>query len=80
MRLAADGLLGLLVEEDHGTAGVDQFGGGHEPGESCPDHDHISVVRHGFHPVGEGRAGDKLPVRQILDTGRCHVNRPAAVG
>lgn len=80
VRLAADGLLGLLVEKDHGASGVDQLGGGHQPGESRPDHDHISVVRHGFRPVGEGVPGDKLPVRQILGTRRCHVNRPGAVG
>ena len=44
--LAADGLFGLLVEQDHLAAGVDQLRGGGEPGEARSDHDHISVVRH----------------------------------
>ncbi len=47
--LASEGLLGLLVEEDHGAAGVDQLGGGDESGEAGPDDDHVSVVGHGPH-------------------------------
>ncbi|GAA3397384.1 hypothetical protein GCM10017752_55560 [Streptomyces roseoviridis] len=52
MGLAADRLLGFLVEQDHRAARVDQFGGGDETGEAGPDHDGIGVVRimrHGPH-------------------------------
>ncbi|GDY41610.1 hypothetical protein SANT12839_024920 [Streptomyces antimycoticus] len=47
MGLAAERLLGLLVEQDHLTAGVGQFGGGGEAREPRADHDHVRVVRHG---------------------------------
>ncbi|MEK8170208.1 NUDIX domain-containing protein [Streptomyces sp. M19] len=46
MGLAAERLLGLLVEQDHLAARVRQFGGGRQSGEPRPDHDHVRVVRH----------------------------------
>ncbi len=47
VRLAADRLLGLLVEQDDLAARVDELGGGREAREPGPDHDHVCVVRHG---------------------------------
>ena len=42
-RLAAEDLLGLLVEEDDALAGVDQLSSRHEAGEPAADHDRIGI-------------------------------------
>ena len=42
-RLAAERRLGLLVDEHHALAGVDQLGGGDEPGEAGADDDRVGV-------------------------------------
>ncbi len=52
VRLAAEGLLGLLVEQDHPAARVDELRGGHQAREPRPDHDHVCVVRHAQQPSG----------------------------
>jgi hypothetical protein len=46
VRLAAERLLRLLVEEDHLASRVDEFRGRRESRETRSDHDHICVVRH----------------------------------
>jgi hypothetical protein len=46
VRLTAEVLLGLLVDEDHPPTGVDQFATGDEPGQPGPDHDRICIERH----------------------------------
>ena len=46
-RLAAERLLGLLIEHDDLLAGVDQFGRGDQPGEAGADDDRVRVISHG---------------------------------
>ena len=43
-RLAAQALLGLLVDDDHPLAGVGQLGGGDQTGQAAAHDDHIGVV------------------------------------
>ena len=42
-RLPAQGLLALLVEQQHRPAGVGHLGGGRQPGQAGPDHDDVCV-------------------------------------
>ncbi|NIY64398.1 hypothetical protein SMALB_2363 [Streptomyces malaysiensis] len=79
MGLAAEGLLGLLVEQDHLAAGVGQFGGGREAREPRADHDHIRVVRHGVvsrsrEPADARRRCADGVMTAILPTGQYGVN------
>ena len=43
-RLAAQALLGLLVDDDHPLAGVGQLGRGNQTGQAAPHDDHVRVV------------------------------------
>ncbi len=45
-RLAAERLLRLLIEHDDLASGVDQLGGGDEPGEARSYDDHVGVIGH----------------------------------
>ena len=42
-RLAAERLLGLLVDQDHPPPGVGDLGGGGQPGQPVAHDDHIGV-------------------------------------
>jgi hypothetical protein len=41
--LPAEGLLGLLVEQDHPLPRIGQLRGGDQPGQPCPHHDDVGV-------------------------------------
>ena len=47
-RLAPQGALGLLVDQQHLLAGVGQLGGGHQAGQARAHHDHIGVHHSGL--------------------------------
>jgi hypothetical protein len=44
--LTAERLLGLLIDNDDFPAGIDQFGGGYQAGESGSNDDRVGVVTH----------------------------------
>ena len=46
--LAAQRLLGLLIENDDPLSGFDEFGSGDQSGEPGSDNDRIGVIRHAF--------------------------------
>ncbi len=49
--LAAEALFALLVDHDDAFSGVGDFGGGHQPGQTAADHDHIRIASHCCLPI-----------------------------
>ena len=61
--LAAEGRLGLLLEQDHPLAGVGQLGGGHQPGQTGPHDDDVGLAAFSVLTVATlaGRPGAPSP-------------------
>ena len=77
VRLAADGLLGLLVEQDDRAARVDELGGGREPASPAPIT--ITSASYAMGSIlrgGAGRGGSGGGVTEVNLSGRIFGTRP----